>query len=85
MKKNLKFPTDYLELHKFLIKIGELGEKYVYEHEISRLLEINSELADLVDLTPADNSVNGFDILSYTETGEKIYVTVQNPLCKDDV
>ena len=73
MKKDLKFPTDYLELHKFLIKIWELGEKYVYEHEINRLLEINSELADLVDLTPADNSANGFDILSYTEKGEKIY------------
>ena len=77
MKKDLKFPTDYLELHKFLIKIGELGEKYVYEHEINRLLEINSELADLVDLTPADNSANGFDILSYTETGEKIYIEVK--------
>lgn len=77
MKKDLKFPTDYLELHKFLIKIGKLGEKYVYEHEISRLLEINGELADLVDLTPADNSVNGFDILSYTETGEKIYIEVK--------
>lgn len=77
MKKNTKFPTNYIELHKFMIKIGELGEKYVYESEYNRLLKKDNELADMVDSTPASNPENGFDILSYTETGEKIYIEVK--------
>lgn len=76
-KKELVFPTNYIELHKFLIKIGELGEKYVYEQERKRLLKINSTFADMVDSTPANNPQNGFDILSYTETGNKIFIEVK--------
>lgn len=73
----MRFPTDYIELHKFLIKIGELGEKYVYEHEYNRLLSQNSNYADMIDITPASNPQNGFDILSYTETGEQIFIEVK--------
>lgn len=76
-KKDLTFPTNYIELHKFLIEIGELGEKYVYEQERKRLLRINSIFVDKVTLTPAKDPQNGFDILSYTETGDKIFIEVK--------
>lgn len=76
-KKTIKFPTDYIELQKFLTKIGELGEKFVYEKECSRLGDKDSSYADMVDATPASNPKNGFDILSYTENGEKIYIEVK--------
>lgn len=77
LKKSMKFPTDYIELQKFLIKIGELGEKFVYEKECSRLGDKDSSYADMVDATPASDPKNGFDIISYTENGEKIYIEVK--------
>lgn len=77
LKKEMKFPTDYIELQKFLIKIGELGEKFVYEKECSRLGNQESTYVDMIDVTPANNPANGFDILSYTKEGEKIYIEVK--------
>lgn len=77
LKKSMKFPTDYVELQKFLIKIGELGEKFVYEKECNRLGDKDSVYADMIDATPASDPKKGFDILSYTENGEKIYIEVK--------
>lgn len=77
MRNKIKFPTDYIELHKFQIQIGELGEKFVYEYERERLIKTNSNFAEMVDATPANNPKNGFDILSYTKSGEKIYIEVK--------
>lgn len=65
--------------------IGELGEKYVYEHERKRLFEINSDYADMVDSTPANDSQNGFDILSYTETGNKKFIEVKTTTNTENV
>ncbi len=84
MKKNTQLPTDYIELHEFFIKIGELGEKYVYEQECTRLLKSDSAFADMVDSTPANNPENGYDILSYTEAGEKIYIEVKTTTLSDN-
>lgn len=77
LRKKIKFPTNYIELHKFQIHIGELGEKFVYEYERERLIKANSNFAEMVDATPANNPINGFDILSYTENGEKIFIEVK--------
>ena len=84
LKKEIKFPTDYIELHKFLIRIGELGEKFVYEKECSRLSNQESTYVDMVDASPANNPANGFDILSYTKDGEKIYIEVKTTVDCDN-
>ncbi len=74
------FEIDYLQLEALRKKIGDIGERYVYECEKMRLIEANSKYAELVDATPAKNPKNGYDILSYTEDGEPIYIEVKSTM-----
>ena len=74
----LNSPTDFEELNKYFDEIGKLGEKYVYEKEKERLRALGSSYWELVDETPAYDNRNGYDILSYTPTGEKIYIEVKS-------
>lgn len=69
---------DYLQLEKTRQDIGEKGEQYVYEQERHRLLKSNSKYANDVSREPAKDPKNGYDILSFTEGGEKIYIEVKS-------
>lgn len=69
---------DYLQLEKTRQDIGEKGEQYVYEREKRRLLMSNSTFVNDVSREPAKNPKNGYDILSFTESGEKIYIEVKS-------
>ena len=69
---------DYIELEKRRQDIGEQGEQYVYEQEVSRLKKAGSKYADKVSREPASDPKNGYDIDSFTETGERIYIEVKS-------
>lgn len=74
LKKICNFET----WNKYLEMIGQIGEKFVYSMEVQKLLDAgNDKLAELVDPSVALDHKNGFDILSFTETGKKIYIEVK--------
>ena len=68
---------DYIELEKKRQSIGEKGEQFIFEREKDRLENAGSQYANNVSRAPASDPKNGFDILSYTENGEKIYIEVK--------
>ena len=69
---------DYLQLERTRQDIGEKGEQYVYEQEKRRLQKSNSTFVNDVSREPAKNPKNGYDILSFTESGEEIYIEVKS-------
>lgn len=69
---------DYIELEKKRQSIGEKGEQFIYEREVTRLKKVGSKYADIVSREPAGDPKNGYDIDSFTETGEKIYIEVKS-------
>lgn len=82
-KKNFSkefFEIDYIQLEVLRKKIGDIGERYVYECERRRLAKANSKYVEYVDATPAQDHRNGYDILSYTEEGQPIYIEVKSTM-----
>lgn len=78
LKKQLKTPCDFEDWNKYMKLIGDLGEKYVYEREIRKLLEARrDDLAEKVNADIAKDHRKGYDILSYTETGEELHIEVK--------
>lgn len=78
LKDKLKIPCDFDEWNKYIKLIGDLGEKYVYEREVRKLIEAKREdLAECVNADIAKDHNNGYDILSYTETGEELHIEVK--------
>lgn len=78
LKKKLKSPCDFEEWNKYMKLIGDLGEKYIYEREIKKLIEAKREdLAEKVNADIAKDHKKGYDILSYTVTGEKLHIEVK--------
>ena len=75
-----QFEIDYLQLEALWKKIGDIGERYVFEREKMRLARANSKYVDFVVSTPAKDPRNGYDILSYTEDGVPIYIEVKSTL-----
>ena len=68
---------NYIELEKRRQTIGERGEQHVYDQEVSRLKNAGSKYADEVSREPARDPKNGYDIDSFTEAGERIYIEVK--------
>lgn len=66
-------PIDFSRLSKFKDYIGKLGEAYVYKIEKEKLK--NTEYT--VDDTPSAYPEMGYDIKSYTENGEELYIEVK--------
>ena len=78
LKEKLKKPCDFDEWNKYMKLIGDLGEKYVYEKEVKKLLGVKREdLAECVNADIAKDNTKGYDILSYTETGEELHIEVK--------
>lgn len=77
IKKSINTSKNYEDINRFLKLIGNLGEKYVIEYERKQLAALGSNFSDLVDGSYALDGTNGFDILSYTEKGEKKYIEVK--------
>jgi len=73
---------DYLKLHEFQIKIGKLGEAYVYEYECKKL--IGTKYVNQVDEKKALDPANGYDILSYTREGKPLHIEVKSTAGTED-
>jgi len=60
-------------------KIGTAGEEHVYEYEFNKLKKLNKEdLAKKIQRHYANNEYPGWDITSYNEQGEEIYIEVKS-------
>ncbi len=79
-RKKMSFTIDdFNKLQEFQKKVGSLGERYVLDHEIEKL----SETGLLpIFIGEVDLSV-GYDILSYDENGEEIYIEVKSTVNKN--
>lgn len=76
--------SNQLETSKSKIDSGKLGEKIIYKDEIKKLKQLNRY--DLIDQViwvtkteTKDQTLDGlgYDIISYNEKGEKIYIEVK--------
>lgn len=77
---NHTFEIDYAKLEEIRQKIGEIGEKHIYESEKKRLKNAGSIYESFVDATPAKDPRNGYDILSYTNEGTPIHIEVKSTM-----
>ncbi|MEA3318922.1 MAG: DUF3883 domain-containing protein [Bacillota bacterium] len=75
-------PIDFLMLHEIQIKIGELGEAFVYEFERNYLE--GTKYFHKVDETKAANPKNGYDILSFTRQGKPLHIEVKATAGKEE-
>ena len=69
---------DYIEIEKKRQDIGEKGEKFVFEREKARLRSVGSRYVNHLSRKPARDPKNGYDIDSFTETGERIHIEVKS-------
>jgi hypothetical protein len=59
-------------------RIGWAGEWFVYNHEISKLKDVErADLANRVQLVSSDGEDVGFDILSFNPDGSKLHIEVK--------
>jgi hypothetical protein len=65
-----------LALHK--MEIGKRGEQLVFEREISRLRKTHKPLAGRVEWTSQSYPYRGYDIASFDEKEERIYLEVKS-------
>lgn len=79
LQQELNVPCDFDAWTQYLQTIGEIGEKFVYSIEVQKLIDANREdLANMVDASIATDHTNGYDILSYTTTGERLHIEVKS-------
>jgi hypothetical protein len=78
LKSQIPKMVDYLKLHEFQMKIGKLGEAYVYELEKKYLKDTVYE--SRIDATKAINEKNGYDILSYDLDGNEVFIEVKTTI-----
>ncbi|WP_226680709.1 DUF3883 domain-containing protein [Sutcliffiella horikoshii] len=82
--KGKKIPSkrDYLKLQKKNTKIGHAGELLVLANEKMTLIEAGrQDLADLVKhVSATDGDGLGYDIKSFTESGEEKYIEVKTTM-----
>jgi len=72
---------DYLSIYEKQLIVGELSEKYVYEYERRKLK--GTKYFGAIDASKAKDTQNGYDILSYTATGEEIRIEVKGTCNRD--
>lgn len=78
LRSKVTHVIDYLKLHEFQMQIGKLGEAYVFEHELQKLKE--TPYFTLVDDSKAADPNNGYDILSYDDDGNIIFIEVKTTI-----
>lgn len=69
----------FLESKKEAERIGELGELFVLDYEKQKLIDINrGDLAEKVRYMSLENVAAGYDILSFNEDGEEMFIEVKS-------
>lgn len=67
--------TDFIKKAKQTKEIGDIGEEIVVRNEKKRLLELGIQ-KDPIQVSKENDSL-GYDIISYDENGEEIYIEVK--------
>lgn len=80
LREKIPKKVDYLKLHEFQIMIGNLGEAYVFDKERKKL--INTPYFSHVEIK-SESGENGYDILSFCENGEPIFIEVKTTIGKE--
>lgn len=75
---NVENEIDFEKIEKFKRELGQLGEEFVYNYERKKLEGTN--YYNLVDKTKAYDPKNGYDILSYSQEGEELFIEVKTTL-----
>lgn len=86
-KKTIQHPKkiDFEKKHSKNTKIGLLGEKWVFQQEIDRLTKLGrADLANKVKIKSEISDTYHYDILSYDEFGNEIYIEVKTTTSKSD-
>ena len=83
-KKNKKKSKKYHSYIKPSKKVGDAGENHVYDYERNKLLKMGrSDLADkIVKQFDDQSNYPGYDIQSFDEHGNKIYIEVKSTKTK---
>ncbi len=80
-KRNVRV-IDLETFNKSLVEaseIGDCGEKYVVKVEVEKLLDLGLEqLAKQVNQVSLENVAAGYDVLSFDEGGNEIYIEVKS-------
>lgn len=76
--KNSNVKVDFSKLNEFRKNIGELGELYVFQKEQEFLFGIGriKESGEVVHIS-LNSDTAGYDITSFTESGERKYIEVK--------
>lgn len=75
LRKKFDNKVDYVKLQKFKETIGSLGERFVYDKE--REILHGTKYEDMVDMSPASDHTNGYDIKSYDKKGNERFIEVK--------
>ena len=69
---------DYIKAHKNQMAVGKLGEELVLKYEKERLCSLGrKDLSEKVEIVSDDSSL-GYDIFSYSESGQEIHIEVKS-------
>lgn len=70
--------TDFLEINRKNMELGDLGEMIVMHYEITKLTNAGrSDLAKKVEQISKIDDGAGYDIHSFTEDGKELYIEVK--------
>lgn len=73
---------DYIDKARKDKKIGDIGEKYILKYEKEKLIAINKEELSkkVIHISAELGDSEGYDILSYNENGDKIFIEVKSTI-----
>ena len=77
VKQNLSLQETMKKYRDECSRIGDKGQQLAYQWELDRLESIGSELVFLVNPNCADDRKLGFDMLSFDEYNNPIYIEVK--------
>lgn len=80
-----KAGVDYIEEEKKRKEIGDLGEQFIYDQECEKVKQYKLPKSKQVEWVARDKGDGlGFDILSYDEKGNEIYIEVKTTLGEEN-
>ena len=80
-----KAGVDYIEEEKKRKEIGDLGEQFIYDQESEKVKQYKLPKSKQVKWVARDIGDGlGFDILSYDENGNEMYIEVKTTLGEED-
>lgn len=80
--KKGNFKVDFEEKNRYNKRIGDRGELIVLKAEMDKLKQCKKELVEKIKHISNENDSAGYDILSFDELGNEIYIEVKSTKAK---